>query len=624
MASTINSYEGTGRSHSLKLIQQLRSLSTNAKEGLPAVNTSSRIGNSRLLRELQLIEPIRYALGDPVEKWLNNLLCLDAASVPLKAMNMPHPDKCELYAVNRDTLFSFHKASEVFLQRMMALYVASHYKNTPNDLQLIADAPAHHLYVLLAPVEDETSLPDVLCVLQVCHEGQISKQTILSSLARGKRAGGDLIPWTISQQFQDDDFASLSGARVVRIAVHPDMQHMGYGSRAINLLEKYYKGELYNGEAEEEDEDVAAPSPAVEGDGLLTETIKPRSNLKPLLVKMEDKKPICLHWLGVSYGLTPSLYRFWHRQGLLPVYLRQTTNDITGEHTMVMLKALQSDAQIVSCRTDWLRAFYDDFRRRFINLLGFQFKNFSPSLCLDILENKSGIESNNSTSIAYLSAYDLKRLESYASNMIDYHMIMDLVPSLAREYFMAGKGNRALSFSPVQAAILLGLGLQNRLIEDMEKELKLPVSQLLAMFIKCIRKFANRHLDLKMEALDGNGDPKEVISLSKKRAIEDDEAWDPTLQNLDDDLQEAADEATEKLRSKQREMINALPLDQFRIAGTDEEWQNEIKKKKKNLTGSLLNISSNSNGKAGKKAASKDVAAEAKKMSMKKGKVLKR
>ena len=32
------------------------------------------------------------------------------------------------YYVNRDTLFSYHKASEVFLQRLMALYVASHYK----------------------------------------------------------------------------------------------------------------------------------------------------------------------------------------------------------------------------------------------------------------------------------------------------------------------------------------------------------------------------------------------------------------------------------------------------------------------------------------------------------------
>ena len=32
------------------------------------------------------------------------------------------------YYINRDTLFSYHKASELFLQRIMSLYVSSHYK----------------------------------------------------------------------------------------------------------------------------------------------------------------------------------------------------------------------------------------------------------------------------------------------------------------------------------------------------------------------------------------------------------------------------------------------------------------------------------------------------------------
>ena len=36
-----------------------------------------------MLREITLEEPIRYAQGDPIEKWLNDLLCLDcAASIP--------------------------------------------------------------------------------------------------------------------------------------------------------------------------------------------------------------------------------------------------------------------------------------------------------------------------------------------------------------------------------------------------------------------------------------------------------------------------------------------------------------------------------------------------------------
>ena len=45
---------------------------------------------------------------------------------------------------------------------MMSLYIASHYKNTPNDLQLMADAPAHRLFVLLAPVDDAANaLPEI-------------------------------------------------------------------------------------------------------------------------------------------------------------------------------------------------------------------------------------------------------------------------------------------------------------------------------------------------------------------------------------------------------------------------------------------------------------------------------
>jgi N-acetyltransferase 10 len=70
--------------------------------------------------------------------------------------------------VDRDTLFSYHKVSEVFLQRIMSLYVSSHYKNSPNDLMLLSDAPAHHLFVLLPPTDENTrDLPQVLCVIQV-------------------------------------------------------------------------------------------------------------------------------------------------------------------------------------------------------------------------------------------------------------------------------------------------------------------------------------------------------------------------------------------------------------------------------------------------------------------------
>lgn len=34
----------------------------------------------------------------------------------LSLCRLPHPSECNLYYVNRDTLFSFHKESELFLQ----------------------------------------------------------------------------------------------------------------------------------------------------------------------------------------------------------------------------------------------------------------------------------------------------------------------------------------------------------------------------------------------------------------------------------------------------------------------------------------------------------------------------
>lgn len=67
-------------------------------------------------------------------------------------------------------------------------------------------------------------------------EGQLSGNLVASKLNRGRQASGDLIPWTISRyylvskefeillHFQDNNFAQLSGARIIRLAVHPDVQ----------------------------------------------------------------------------------------------------------------------------------------------------------------------------------------------------------------------------------------------------------------------------------------------------------------------------------------------------------------------------------------------------------------
>ena len=213
---------------------------------------------------------------------------------------------------------------------MVALYVASHYKNSPNDLQLMSDAPAHELFVLTAPII-EGRLPEPLCVIQVSLEGKISRQSILNSLSRGQQPAGDLIPWLVSQQFQDDEFASLSGARVVRIATNPDYMSMGYGSKALELLVDYYEGKFAN-----LSEDVGMIEPPAVGrvtdaelaGASLFDEIKVRdmNELPPLFAKLVERQPERLDYVGVSYGLTQPLHKFWKRASFAPVYLVGATH----------------------------------------------------------------------------------------------------------------------------------------------------------------------------------------------------------------------------------------------------------------------------------------------------------
>ncbi|GLI78515.1 N-acetyltransferase 10 [Penicillium ochrochloron] len=603
MASTINGYEGTGRSLSLKLIQQLREQArggiktadadvADRSTGKISKNTDKNLGG-RSLREITLSEPIRYAPGDSVEKWLNKVLCLDA-TLPKSRMNTqgcPHPSKCQLLQVNRDTLFSFHPVSEKFLQQMMALYVASHYKNTPNDLQLMSDAPAHQLYVLVPPIDEEaTKLPEPLCVIQVALEGRISRQSVLNSLSRGQRAGGDLIPWLVSQQFQDEDFAGLSGARVVRIATNPEYVGMGYGSRALELLTDFYEGKFTS-----LDEDMAGPQEEMvrvtdeelANSSLLDDNVHVRDirAMPPLFGKLSERRPDSLDYLGVSYGLTPTLHKFWKRSDFHPVYLRQTPNELTGEHSCVMLRTLTTGANDAG----WLGAFSRDFHRRFLALLSYQFREFPSVLSLSICESaNSGAKLDSSAIVrtlkkgdldAAFSPFDLKRLDSYANNLLDYHVILDMVPAIA-EYYFANRLGGKVSLSGVQQSILLAIGLQRKSMDDLEKELSLPSSQLLAMFLKIMRKMSTHFRGL-VEGAVADTMPAERNSVPAPSAAHDDavveDRFKPLETGLEDELRDGAEEIDQEMREKQRALIDALPLDKYAIDNGAASWEDAEK-----------------------------------------------
>ena len=66
-----------------------------------------------------------------------------------------------------------------------------------------------------------------------------------------------------------------------------------------------------------------------------------------------------------------------------------------------------------------------------------------------------------------LTPFDMKRLESYANNMLDYHVILDLLPTIAALYFDRRLGPE-VRLSAVQSSIFLAMGLQRKSVEDVE------------------------------------------------------------------------------------------------------------------------------------------------------------
>uniref|UniRef100_A0A8C1USF0 RNA cytidine acetyltransferase n=1 Tax=Cyprinus carpio TaxID=7962 RepID=A0A8C1USF0_CYPCA len=526
MASTINGYEGTGRSLSLKLIQQLRQQSADSQLNLSAENrntSTARLAAARTLHEVTLHESIRYGQGDAVEKWLNDLLCLDCLSVPRIISGCPLPQTCDLYPLKHYVM------SQTLNTKLILTQTPLPPQNSPNDLQMLSDAPAHHLFCLLPPVPPtQNSLPEVLAVVQVCLEGEISRQSVLNSLSRGKKASGDLIPWTISEQFQDPEFGGLSGGRIVRIAVNPDYQGMGYGSRTLQLLQQYYEGQFTLLDEQEQ----TTTSTITSAVSLLEEVVSPRKDLPPLLLKLNERTAERLDYLGVSYGLTPQLLKFWKKAGFVPAYLRQTPNDLTGEHSCIMLKELNAEESTE--QNQWLSAFWKDFRRRFLSLLSFQFSKFSPTLALNILQNKNAKDDSpaalsSAELMATFTPYDLKRLEMYSRNMVDYHLIMDMIPVIARMFFLKQLGDITLSVA--QCALLLGTGLQHKSIDELEKEIELPGSQLMGLFNRVIRKVVQFFNTLQEKAVEAEMVATKDISMEPTVYMirGDDEEWDQVL-----------------------------------------------------------------------------------------------
>jgi tRNA(Met) cytidine acetyltransferase len=120
----------------------------------------------------------------------------------------------------------------------------------------------------------------------------------------GARVRGNMLPDVLTSQLRDVDAAVPVGQRVVRIATHHAVRSQGLGSRLLD--------EIHDEFADEVD------------------------------------------WLGVGYGATPDLLRFWRDNDYGVVHLSTTRNDTSGEYSALMLRPTSEAGQALHDRhADW-------------------------------------------------------------------------------------------------------------------------------------------------------------------------------------------------------------------------------------------------------------------------------
>jgi tRNA(Met) cytidine acetyltransferase len=267
-ASTIHGYEGTGRGFALKFNKILD------------INTP-------YWRKYQLDTPIRWLNNDPVEKWLDSMLCLHAELECVDGLADINLQECNVECVRRDDLLT----DEAKLTSLFALLVSAHYRTQPSDLVYMLDSDSIRIYTLACNNK-------ILAVALISEEGGFDGELCTQVYRGRRRPKGHLLAQTLSFHLGIEFAATLKYARLMRIAVHPELHSQGLGS---HLLQQVINRERILG----------------------------------------------MDAIGSSFGATTELMRFWERLNFSIVRMGFSKDHASGTHSAVMLKALNSAGEAV-------------------------------------------------------------------------------------------------------------------------------------------------------------------------------------------------------------------------------------------------------------------------------------
>lgn len=268
-ATTVHGYEGTGRGFAVRFNRVLEQKTPHWKA-------------------LHLSQPIRWAEGDPIERFVFRALLLDAAAAPDSVAREAQPDSCTVEWVARETLLN----DEVSLSELFGLLVLAHYRTRPLDLRHLLDGPNLTVWVMRREGH-------VVATALVAEEGGFDADT-----ARGVREGrirphGHLLPESLAAHLGLEQAPRLRSARIMRIAVHPEARGRGLGTRLVEIVREQARVESCD-------------------------------------------------FIGSSFGAGEELLRFWERSGFRPVRISLKRGAASGEHSALVLHPLSAEGQALT------------------------------------------------------------------------------------------------------------------------------------------------------------------------------------------------------------------------------------------------------------------------------------
>lgn len=271
LATTVHGYEGTGRGFELRFGSLLSS-------------------QMRGERRVTLITPVRWAAGDPLERFIFRALMLDAGATtsadrPIDPTRGFHTERLDRHALvqNRNRL-----------DQLFGLLVASHYRTRPSDLRYLLDAPGVSVYGVCCQSA-------IVGAALVVREGGLAADLARDVIRGRRRPRGHLLPVSIGTHLGIETAPQLTYQRIVRIAVRPELRRQGLGSRLINCIAK---------DAHQTGHDC----------------------------------------LGVSFAADLELVDFWSKAAMQPIRLGVTQGKSSGANALLMLTGLTTAGEYLTRR----------------------------------------------------------------------------------------------------------------------------------------------------------------------------------------------------------------------------------------------------------------------------------